>query len=121
MNSLTSSWTSGLLPCSHIYILGHSFCIGGAVELLLAGVPPEVVAAIRGWMSLAFLLYWRHMGEILPVSVSKAYKKVHFNNLASILKQFHISQRIPLALIPASDDSEVPLELFTASDGSLSV
>jgi len=95
-------WSSAML----VHILGHSFCIGGAVELLLAGLPPEVVAAICGWISLAFL-HWRHMGEILPMSVSKAYKKVHFNNLASIFKQFHISQTIPLALITASDGSEV--------------
>ena len=38
---------------------GHSFRIGGAVELLLAGVAPEVIAATGGWTSLAFLLYWR--------------------------------------------------------------
>lgn len=34
----------------HVY--GHSFRIGGAVTLLLAGVPPEVVAATGGWTSL---------------------------------------------------------------------
>lgn len=39
------------------HISGHSFRIGGAVELLLAGVPPEVVAATGNWTSLAFLLY----------------------------------------------------------------
>ena len=46
------------------HILDHSFHIGGAVELLLAGVPPEIVAATGGWTSLAFLLYWHHMEEI---------------------------------------------------------
>jgi hypothetical protein len=40
------------------HVLGHSFRIGGAVELLLAGVPPKIVAATGGWTSLAFLLYW---------------------------------------------------------------
>ena len=48
------------------HVLGHSFHIGGMVELLLAGVPPEIVAATGGWTSLAFLLYWRRMEEILP-------------------------------------------------------
>ncbi|KAJ3774000.1 hypothetical protein FB446DRAFT_686865 [Lentinula raphanica] len=48
-------WKSKNLENVH----GHSFRIGGAVELLLAGVTPEVVAAIGGWTSLAFLLYWR--------------------------------------------------------------
>ncbi|KAF7354419.1 hypothetical protein MVEN_01130900 [Mycena venus] len=36
---------------------GHSFRIGGSTELLLAGVPCEIVAALGGWTSLAFLLY----------------------------------------------------------------
>jgi hypothetical protein len=42
------------------HVLDHSFQIGGAVEILRAGVPPQVVAATGGWTSLAFLLYWRH-------------------------------------------------------------
>jgi len=46
-------WSSAML----VHVLGHSFHIGGAVELLLAGVSPEVVAALGGWTSLAFLLY----------------------------------------------------------------
>jgi hypothetical protein len=41
-------WLSAMLA----HILGHSFHIGGAVELLLAGVPPEIVAATGGWTSL---------------------------------------------------------------------
>jgi hypothetical protein len=87
------------------HVLGHSFRIGGAVELLLAGVPPETVAATGGWTSLAFLLYWRRMEEILPMSTSKAYNKSHFDNLAIIFEQFRISNRIPANLITASDGS----------------
>jgi len=45
---------------------GHSFRIGGTVELLLSGVPPEVVASLGGWSSMAFLLYWRKLDEIIP-------------------------------------------------------
>ena len=45
---------------------GHSFHIGGVTELLLAGVPLEVIAAIGQWKSLAFLLYWWKIEEILP-------------------------------------------------------
>ena len=92
-------WSSAMLA----HVLGHSFRIGGAVELLLAGVPPEIVAATGGWTSLAFLLYWRRMEEILPMSTSKAYNKTHFDNLASIFEQFRIAHKIPLALITASD------------------
>ena len=87
------------------HVLGHSFRIGGAVELLLAGVPPEVVAATGGWTSLAFLLYWRRMEEVLPMSTSKAYKKAHIDDLAAIFEQFRINNKIPSALIDASDGS----------------
>jgi len=85
------------------HVLGHSFCIGGAVELLLAGVPPEIVAATGSWTSLAFLLYWCHMEEILPMSTSKAYNKSHLDSLAAIFKQFRINNKIPSALIATSD------------------
>jgi site-specific recombinase XerD len=40
------------------HIHSHSFRIGHATELLLAGVPAEMVAALSGWSLLSFLLYW---------------------------------------------------------------
>ena len=84
------------------HVLGHSFHIGGAVELLLAGVPPKVVAATGGWTSLAFLLYWRHMDEILPMSTSKAYNQAHLDHLSSIFEEFHINHKIPSFLLDNS-------------------
>jgi hypothetical protein len=54
-------------------IHGHSFGIGGAVKLLVAGVPPEVVAAAGlWWASLACLImmlktFWRKFANILKV------------------------------------------------------
>src|SRR5277367_6550692 len=87
------------------HVLGHSFRIGGAVELLLAGVPPEIVAATGGWTSLAFLLYWRRMEEILPMSTSKAYRQSHITNLAGIFESFRISNKIPSSLLSVSEDS----------------
>ncbi|KIL55884.1 hypothetical protein M378DRAFT_58378, partial [Amanita muscaria Koide BX008] len=56
-------------------LFGHSFRIGGSVELLLAGVPPEVVASIGGWSSNAFLTYWRKLEDIIPLHVSQAYDR----------------------------------------------
>ena len=85
------------------HILNHSFQMGGAVELLLAGVPPEVVAATSSWTSLAFLLCWHHMEEVLPMSTSKAYKKAHIDDLTAIFDQFCINNKIPSALIDTSD------------------
>ena len=77
------------------HVLGHSFRIGGAVELLLAGVNPDVVAATGGWTSLAFLLYWRRMEDIIPLSTSRAYKKSHLDHLISIFEDFHLCHAIP--------------------------
>ena len=99
LNFCTHVWSSAMLA----HVLGHSFRIGGAVELLLAGVPPEIVAATGGWTSLAFLLYWRRMEEILPMSTSKAYNKSHIDSLAAIFEQFRITNKIPSALIVTSD------------------
>ena len=83
LNFCNHIWLSTMLT----HVLGHSFCIGGAVKLLLAGVPPEIVAATGGWTSLTFLLYWHHMEEILPMSTSKAYNKSHIDSLATIFEQ----------------------------------
>ena len=87
------------------HILGHSFPIGGAVELLLAGVPPEIVAATGGWTSLVFLLYWCCVDEILPMCISKAYNQAHLHRLASILEEFRIAHKIPSSLLDYSQRS----------------
>ena len=76
------------------HVSGHSFRIGGAVALLLAGVSPEIVAATGGWTSLAFLLYWRRMEEIIPMCTSQAYSHSHITRLSGIFEQFRIRQHI---------------------------
>jgi len=81
------------------HVSGHSFRIGGAVTLLLAGVPPEVVAATGGWTSLAFLLYWRRMEEIIPLSTSNAYNHSQLTSLATIFEQFRIRNHIPHSVL----------------------
>ncbi|PPQ94250.1 hypothetical protein CVT25_004970 [Psilocybe cyanescens] len=45
---------------------GHSFRIGGTTELLLAGVPPDVVKTLGRWSSDSFLRYWRSPEDIAP-------------------------------------------------------
>jgi hypothetical protein len=67
-------------------VLGHSFCIGGAVYLLLAGVPPEMVAKIGGWTSLAFLIYWRGIDEIVAKGTITAYQKEELKELKKVKK-----------------------------------
>ena len=81
------------------HVLGHSFRIGGAVELLLAGVNPDIVAATGGWESLSFLLYWRRMEEIIPLSTSKAYSKAHVEELTSIFESFRVRHKISRTLV----------------------
>ena len=93
---------AGLL---HVY--GHSFRIGGAVEILLAGVPPEIVAAIGGWTSLAFLLYWRRLKELLPMSTVRAYKQNDMNRLARIFDDFRVRAKIPKAFLDSFDDISI--------------
>jgi hypothetical protein len=46
---------------------GHSFRIGGTTHLLLAGIPPDVVKVMGRWSSDAFLRYWRHIEDIVPL------------------------------------------------------
>jgi hypothetical protein len=54
-------------------VFGHSYRIGGSLELLAAGVAPEVVMKIGGWTSLCFLIYWRRLERILPLAVTRAW------------------------------------------------
>src|SRR5260221_13069127 len=101
LSFITHIW----LNLSLDHVSGHSFRIGGAVILLLAGVPPEVVAATGGWSSLAFLLYWRRMEEIIPLCTSKAYSSSHISALAGIFESFRITQNIPLSALSSNSPS----------------
>ncbi|KIK79510.1 hypothetical protein PAXRUDRAFT_161163, partial [Paxillus rubicundulus Ve08.2h10] len=51
---------------------GHVFHIGGATELLLQGVSPDVVAQQGRWKSQAFLKYWHCIKSILPLFISSS-------------------------------------------------
>ncbi|KAJ3820815.1 hypothetical protein F5880DRAFT_1668389 [Lentinula raphanica] len=93
----TSIWAKVGLDNVH----DHSFRIGGAVELLLAGVSPEVVAATGGWTSLAFLLYWRRFEEIIPTHVSKAYNSSQISRLKDSMDSYQKAHKIPSSLITA--------------------
>ncbi|KAJ6613869.1 hypothetical protein B0H10DRAFT_1804664, partial [Mycena sp. CBHHK59/15] len=52
---------------------GHSARIGGATELLLWGINPDVVAQQGRWSSHSFLLYWRKIQSILPLFINKQF------------------------------------------------
>ena len=93
------------------HISGHSFRIGSTVELLLTGVPPETVAATGGWTSLAFLLYWHQMEEIIPLSTSKAYNTAYISSLLNTFEQFHIRQNISVAHLDSAFSNISPSHL----------
>ena len=48
---------------------GHSFCIGGTTELLIAGTPPDIVRVTGRWSSESFLRYWRSLEDIVPAHI----------------------------------------------------
>ncbi|KAJ4000013.1 hypothetical protein F5050DRAFT_1804492 [Lentinula boryana] len=95
LNFCDSIWKKKGLMNVH----GHSFRIGGAVELLIAKVPPEIIAAIGGWTSLAFLIYWCRFEKILLAHILKAYDNDQVSRLQSTLDDFRISNRIPKSVI----------------------
>ncbi|KAF9489955.1 hypothetical protein BDN71DRAFT_1525514 [Pleurotus eryngii] len=78
---------------------GHSFRIGGLTELLIVDSFPEVVAALGGWSSLAFLLYWHCQQEIISSNIAKAYSCTCFIYLTSALKHFCVQSNIPNAVL----------------------
>ncbi|KAJ3745946.1 hypothetical protein EV360DRAFT_57390 [Lentinula raphanica] len=98
MSFCNSIWAKVGLDNVH----GHSFRIGGAVELLLAGVSPEIVAATGGWTSLAFLLYWRRFEDIIPTHISKAYDTVQISRLQDTMKAYQKTHKISNSLLTAS-------------------
>ncbi|KAF7319948.1 hypothetical protein MKEN_00778600 [Mycena kentingensis (nom. inval.)] len=102
-----------LRRCSHIWklagllaVAGHSFRIGGSTELLLAGVPCDVVAATGGWTSLAFLLYWRRLEHIVLMHVGKAYNKKRFEQVNEAFERFRIANKIVLVDVDAILDDK---------------
>ncbi len=53
------------------------------------GVPPETVAKIGRWASLAFLLYWRRVSEVITRSVSASYDVACLSKISEAFSSFH--------------------------------
>lgn len=71
---------------------GHAFRIGGATELLLQGVNPDIVATQGRWKSRAFLEYWRRIESILPLFISNSsasHRATHLENAMSSFARRH--------------------------------
>jgi hypothetical protein len=54
-------------------VFSHSYRIGRAMDLLLAGVAPEVIMKLGGWTSLCFLVYWRRLERVIPAAIARAW------------------------------------------------
>ncbi|KAJ7281092.1 hypothetical protein C8J57DRAFT_1564581, partial [Mycena rebaudengoi] len=66
--------TAAVFSAAHLeLVFGHSYRIGGSLELLSAGVAPEVIMKLGGWSSLCFLIYWRRLEKILPLAITRAW------------------------------------------------
>ncbi|KAG1776704.1 DNA breaking-rejoining enzyme [Suillus placidus] len=98
---LTKPWF--LVRCNEIWVAaghpslpGHAFCIGGATELLLEGVHPDVVTTQGRWKSCAFLEYWRQIESILPLFISTAVNSpLAIARLESTMHTFQCSHSLP--------------------------
>ncbi|KAG0705616.1 DNA breaking-rejoining enzyme [Suillus ampliporus] len=76
--TLTRPWF--LARCNQVWrnadmleLSGHCFRIGGASELLLRGIPSDIVATQGCWKSRAFLDYWREIETILPLFITSSF------------------------------------------------
>ncbi|KAF8881989.1 hypothetical protein BD779DRAFT_1445069 [Infundibulicybe gibba] len=76
LNRCNEIWTRQGWP----RLTGHCFRIGGTTELLVAGVPPDVVKAMGRWSSDSFLRYWRSLELIAPKYVERL-SKTHTHSL----------------------------------------
>ncbi|KAI0814762.1 DNA breaking-rejoining enzyme [Irpex lacteus] len=90
---MTRDWF--LQRCNSIWLsdgmdtlTGHSFRIGGATELLLAGTPPDIVAAQGSWRSRAFLEYWRKVDHILPLFISDSFSPERLSSVRRAMRRF---------------------------------
>jgi hypothetical protein len=54
---------------------GHCFRIGGTTELLIAGIPPEVVKATGRWSSDSFMRYWHSLDDIAPQYIRRLHTR----------------------------------------------
>lgn len=103
----TTSWVPLAKPvfmrrCSEIWeaqgfpaLPGHAFRIGGATELLLGGIHPDIVATQGRWNSRSFLDYWRRIETILPLFVSASYNSQRFTELDSLMNTFAQHHHLP--------------------------
>jgi hypothetical protein len=91
---MTKSWF--MERCREVWVAvgmdadldGHGLRIGGATELLLQGVAPDVVATQGRWKSRAFLEYWRKIESILPTFISRSFFASRYSMIQDSMLKF---------------------------------
>lgn len=86
-------WHAAGLPL----LQGHAFRIGGATELLLRGVHPDVVAVQGQWKSKSFLEYWRKIEGILSLFISHSFHGARAALTTQTMKAYEKHHRPPAA------------------------
>jgi hypothetical protein len=54
-------------------VFGHSYRIGGSLELFDAGVAPKIIMKLSGWTSLCFVIYWQCLERNLPLHITRGW------------------------------------------------
>lgn len=70
-------------------IKGHAFRIGGATELLLRGIHPDIVQVQGRWKSQAFLEYWRKIETVLPLFITNSFRASRASRLTRRMAVFN--------------------------------
>lgn len=70
-------------------IKGHAFRIGGATELLLRGIHPDIVQVQGRWKSQAFLEYWRKIETVLPRFITNSFRSSSASRLTRRMAVFN--------------------------------
>lgn len=108
-----SGWTpmtraAFLARCNAIWVKqgfpdmpGHAFRIGGATELLLQGVNPDIVSTQGRWSSDAFLEYWRRIDTILPLFIASSANTERLSELDRVMDTFARHHHLSRTALPS--------------------
>jgi hypothetical protein len=90
---MTRAWF--LTRCNNVWksqgletLSGHCFRIRGAMELLLRGTPPDIVAVQGRWKSRSFLDYWHRIESILPTFIASSMQDSHISLIKSSMDSY---------------------------------
>jgi len=100
---------------------GHAFRIGGATELLLQGVHPDIVSTQGRWLSDTFLEYWHRIDTILPLFITSSANTERLLDLDCVMDSFAHQHRLPrTTALPSEYFSHLLVLLYGPSHNVIS-